>query len=120
MSRPSAGLFLGIGLVGAVGLMMAATTHLLPAVAQLPVVLGFVLFIPGAAFAFALRLRDALGFSVVAIGVSVALLLLLSQLTVMTVGLSPRVVLGGLVLFTMSCVAVRMVQPFWRSGGGPS
>jgi hypothetical protein len=51
---------------------------------------------------------------VIAVGVSVALLLLLSQLTMMTVGLSARPVLAGLVLFTMSCVAVRMLRPVLR------
>jgi hypothetical protein len=82
----------------------------LPVAARVPVMLGFVLFVPGAAIAHALALEDLLSFCVVALGVSVALLVVLSEVSLVTVGLSPPLVLGGLVVTTLAGVAVRTVN----------
>jgi hypothetical protein len=89
-------------------LLAAVAEHVPPAV-RLPIVLAFVVFVPGAAFALALRLSDPLSFAVVAIGVSVALLLVLSELSMLAGGLSPGLVLTGLVVFTVACVTTRLV-----------
>jgi hypothetical protein len=102
----------GIGvalLVATASVLLAAVTELVPPTVRLPTVLVFVVFVPGAAFALALRVSDLLSFSVVSIGVSLALLLVLSEFSLLAGGLSPRLVLTGLVVFTVACVTARVV-----------
>ena len=106
--RLSGGL-VGLALVATVPLVLLASVPTLPVAARVPIVLGFVLFVPGAAVAHVLALDDAPSFGVVAVGVSVALLLALSEVSVLTVGLSPRLILGGLIATTVAGVGVRTV-----------
>jgi hypothetical protein len=103
------GALVGLALVTTVPLVLLASVPNLPVAARVPIVLGFVLFVPGAAVAHALALDDVASFGVVAVGVSVALLLVLSEVSLLTVGLSPRLVLGGLVVTTVAGVVVRIV-----------
>ena len=107
---------MAVALLAAVALVLVATVAgLVPPAVRLPIVLVFVVFVPGAAFALALRVSDLLSFSVVSIGVSVALLLVLSELSMLAGGLSPRLVLTGLVAFTVACITARVVG-VWKAG----
>jgi hypothetical protein len=104
-------------LAASLPLVVLATAPALPTPVRLAVVLVFVLFVPGAAVAYALGLDDPLRFTVVAIGVSVALLLLFAQLSVMTIGLSPRLVLAALIMTTVGGIVVRLVARIRRREG---
>lgn len=110
MNRPGFVVGIGVALLAATAsVLLAAVAELVPPAVRLPIVLVFVGFVPGAAFALALRLSDLVSFSVVSIGVSLALLLILSELSMLAGGLSPRLVLAGLVAFTVACVTARVV-----------
>jgi hypothetical protein len=121
MNRPGFIVGIAVALLAAVALVLVATVaELVPPAVRLPIVLVFVLFVPGAAFALALRVSDLLSFSVVAIGVSVALLVVLSELSTLAGGLSPGLVLTGLVVFTVACITARAVgmrKAGWGAGG---
>ena len=103
-------MWIGVALLAAVALVLLATVAgLVPPAVRLPIVLVFVVFVPGAAFAFAMRVSDLTSFTVVSIGVSLALLLVLSELFVLAGRLSPGPVLTGLVVFTVTCVTARVI-----------
>jgi hypothetical protein len=122
MNRPGSVVGIGVALLAATAsVLLAAVAELVPPAMRLPIVLVFVGFVPGAAFALALRLSDLLAFSVVSIGVSLALLLILSELSMLAGGLSPRLVLAGLIVFTVACVTARAVglrKAGWADGPG--
>jgi len=110
MNRRGSVVWIGVALLAAVALVLLATVaELVPPPVRLPIVLVFVVFVPGAAFALALRVSDLTSFSVVSIGVSLALLVVLSELSMLAGGLSPGLVLTGLVVFTVACVTARVV-----------